>query len=165
MSYEVRIKRGELEALVELQGSAGAISDWVGTGFPEFPKIPNTASTAGELSLYWIAPERWLLRAPLAAEDRLIEMTRPDQAPLEISIVLVSDTLRFFHIEGPDAAQIVAIACPLDTHASTFPPNGVSYTEIFGVKGLLARRNNGFDIATESSFADMIEDYLQRATG
>jgi sarcosine oxidase subunit gamma len=165
MSYEVQIKRGELEALVDLQGSAAAISDWVETGFPEFPKVPNTATTSGELSLYWIAPERWLLRAPLAMEDRLIEMTRPDQAPLEISIVLVSDTLRFFHIEGLDAAQIVAIACPLDTHASIFPPNGVSYTEIFGVKGLLARRDTGFDIATESSFTDMIEDYLQRVTG
>ena len=78
--------------------------------------------------------------------------------------MLVSDTLRFFHIEGPDAAQIVAIACPLDTHPSTFPSNGASYTEIFGVKGLLARRGDGFDIAIESSFADMVADYLQRAT-
>ena len=93
----------------------------------------------------------------------MIEITRPDTAPLEIGIVLVSDTLRFFHIEGSDAAQIVAIACPLDTHASTFPPNGVSYTEIFGIKGLLVRSGDGFDIAVESSFADMIEDYLARA--
>ena len=95
---------------------------------------------------------------------QLIEITRPDTAPLEISIVLVSDTLNFFHIEGPDAAQIVAIACPLDTHLSAFPSNGASYTEIFGIKGLLVRRSDGFDIAIESSFADMIADYLDRAT-
>jgi len=163
MSYEVQIKRGGLEALVDLQGSAQAIANWVEAGFPGFPTEPNTASTAGELSLYWIAPERWLLRAPIDQESRLIEITRPDTAPLEISIVLVSDTLRFFHIEGPDAAQIVAIACPLDTHASTFPSNGASYTEIFGIKGLLVRRDDGFDIAIESSFVDMIEDYLDRA--
>jgi len=164
MSYEVKIKRDDLEALVDLQGSSQAIGDWVGAGFPEFPTAANTASVAGELSLYWIAPERWLLRAPIDQETRLIEITRPDTAPLEIGIVLVSDTLRFFHIEGSDAAQIVAIACPLDTHASTFPSNGVSYTEIFGIKGLLVRRDDGFDIAIESSYADMIEDYLQRAT-
>ncbi|MCP4768622.1 MAG: sarcosine oxidase subunit gamma [Gammaproteobacteria bacterium] len=164
MSYEVEIKRGELEALVDLQGSSQAIADWVEAGFPKFPTEPNTTSTEGTVSLYWVAPERWLLRAPLTEEDRLIEMTRPDEAPLDISVVLVSDTLSFFHIEGPDAAQIVAIACPLDTHPLSFPPNGASYTEIFGVKGLLARRVDGFDIAIESSFADMIEDYLQRAT-
>ncbi len=164
MSYQVQTKRGELEALVDLQGSPEAIGNWVEVGFPEFPSDANTASTEGELSLYWVAPERWLLRAPIAQESRLIEITKPDTAPLEISIVLVSDTLRFFHIEGPDAAQIVAIACPLDTHPSAFPPNGASYTEIFGIKGLLVRHGNGFDIAIESSFADMIEDYLDRAT-
>lgn len=164
MSYEVQFKRGELEALVDLQGSAQVITNWVEDGFPKFPTTANTASTEGDLSLYWVAPERWLLRAPINQEARLIEITRPDTAPLEISIVLVSDTLRFFHIEGPDAAQIIAIACPLDTHPSAFPSNGASYTEIFGVKGLLVRRSTGFDIAIESSYADMIEDYLQRAT-
>ena len=77
--------------------------------------------------------------------------------------MLVSDTLRFFHIDGSDALQIIAIACPLDTHPSVFPENGAGYTEIFGIKGLLVRSGDGFDIAVESSFADMIEDYLARA--
>ena len=163
MSYDVQIKRGELEALVDLQGPPRAIHDWVESGFPDFPDAPNTASIRDELSLYWIAPERWLLRAPIEHEDQLLAITKPDTAPLDISIVLVSDTLKFFHLDGPDAAQIVSIACPLDTHSSVFPANGVTYTEIFGNKGLLARRGEGFDIAVESSFADMLEDYLQRA--
>jgi len=163
MSYQVQIKRGDLEALVDLQGSAQAIRDWVDDRFPQFPDTPNTASVQNELSLYWIAPGRWLLRAPIEQEDQLLAITKPDSAPLDISIVLVSDTLRFFHIDGPDAAQIIAIGCPLDTHPSVFPPNGAGYTEIFGIKGLLARRGDGFDIAVESSFADMLEDYLQRA--
>lgn len=163
MSYEVQIGRGELEALIDLQGTSGAIRDWVEVGFPEFPDAPNTASTLNGLSLYWIAPERWLLRAPIAQEDQLIAITKPDNAPLEISVVLVSDTHQFFHIGGSDAAQIIAIACPLDIHPSTFPENGAGYTEIFGIRGLLVRRGDGFDIAVESSYADMIGDYLDRA--
>lgn len=163
MAYDVQINRGEIQALVDLQGSRQAIRDWVEADFPEFPEIANTASTHNGLLLCWIAPERWLLRAPIEQEDRLLEITRADSAPLDVSIVLLSDTLRFFHIDGPDAAQIVAIACPLDTHPSVFPANAVTYTEIFGIKGLLARRGSGFEIAIESSFADMVEDYLQRA--
>jgi sarcosine oxidase subunit gamma len=163
MSYEIQIERGELQALIDLQGSAATIRDWVETGFPEFPSTPNTASTQAGISLCWIAAERWLLRAPIEREDDLLAITKPDTAPLDTSIVLVSDTLRFFNIDGPDAPQIVAIACPLDTHPSVFPTNAVTYTEIFGIKGLLARRGDGFEIAVESSFADMVEDYLQRA--
>jgi len=163
MSYQVQIERCGIEALIDLQGSSTAILDWVEDDFPGLPAVPNTASKRDVLSLSWIAPERWLLRAPVASEDRLIAITKPDDAPLDISIVLVSDTLCFFHIGGVDAAQIISIACPLDTRVSVFPENGASYTEIFGIKGFLARRDGGFDIAVESSFADMIEDYLARA--
>ena len=163
MAYEVNIERAGIEALIDLQGPAEAIRDWIGDECPPFPQQANSASTRDGLSLCWIAPERWLLRASIEKEDELLALARPADAPIETSIVLVSDTLCFFRIDGADAAQIVAIACPLDTHPLVFPENGITYTEIFGVKGLLARRGEGFDIAVESSFADMLEDYLQRA--
>ncbi|MDH3634911.1 MAG: sarcosine oxidase subunit gamma [Gammaproteobacteria bacterium] len=164
MSYEVDIQRLETCALIDLQGAQERIRDWVDPGFPDFPTTPNTAVTHQGLSLYWLAPEKWLLRAPAGREDELQTISRLQSAPVDISIVLVSDTLQFFSIEGTDAEQIVAIASPLDTHAKVFPENGVSYTEVFGLKGLLIRIPGGFEIAVESSFADMIEDYLARTT-
>ena len=163
MAYDVQIERTGIEALIDIQGSAETLRDWVGEKCPPLPQQANSASSQDGLSLCWIGPERWLLRAPIEREDELLAITRPASAPLDISIVLVSDTLCFFRIDGADAAQVVAIACPLDTHASAFPENGISYTEIFGIKGLLARRGDGFDLAIESSFGDMVEDYLQRA--
>ena len=134
-----------------------------GAGLPPFPEIPNSYRELDDLSLCWIAPERWLLCAPIDDEEHLLAMTRPDAAPLEISIVQVSDTLCFFDIGGPDAGEIVSIATPLDHHASVFPASAVSYTSVFGLKGLVLRRASGFEIAVESSFADMLEDYLARA--
>ena len=115
------------------------------------------------MQLCWIGPERWLLRSTIANEERLLEMTRPAEAPLDISIVQVSDTLCFFDLRGPDAGEIVSIACPVDHHPSRFAENGVSYTSLFGLKGILLRSDDGFEIAVESSFADMVEDYLARA--
>ena len=164
MGYDVQIRQLETNAVIDLQGPAPAIKKWLKTGLPGFPELPNSASISDGLSLYWIAPERWLLRSVIDNEDRMLDMTRPASAPIDISVVLVSDTLRFFEIVGPDAGEIISTACSMDHHLSTFPQNGVSYTNIFGIKGLLIRIENGFEIAVESSYADMVEDYLARAT-
>lgn len=163
MAYDVNIRRIGSCAVIDLQGDAQAIVDWVGSELPPLPQQPNRFTRSGTLQLCWIGPERWLLRADLDQEQRLLAMTRPGAAPLEISIVQVSDTLCFFELDGAEASDIVSIACPIDHHPAAFPQDGVSYTSIFGVKGLLGRSANGFEIAVESSFADMIEDYLARA--
>jgi sarcosine oxidase subunit gamma len=105
-----------------------------------------------------------LLRADIACEDALTTGLRPADAPPDISIVRVSDTLTFFRITGPDAAQVMSIGCPLDLHPDVFLGDAVSYTEFFGLKALVMRCDDGFDCAVEQSFSDMIADYLERAT-
>jgi sarcosine oxidase subunit gamma len=164
MGYDVNIERLGLSTIIDLQGNADAICDWVGTGLPPMPEQPNTASEANGLSLYWIGRKRWLLRAAIEREDELLAMTQPHKAPIDISVVSVSDTLQFFSITGPDAGDIISIASPLDHHSSGFPANGVTYTDLFGLKGLIVRQPDGFEIAIERSFADLIADYLTRTT-
>lgn len=163
MSYAVQIRDTGLCALIDLQGGPEAIRNWLVTPFSGLPDRPNTAVTHQGLSLYWLAPERWLLRAPIDLEDRLLAIARPHLAPVDISVVVVSDTLWFFRLDGVDACQIVSIASPIDTHPSRFPENGVTYTDAFGIKALLVRTETGFEMAVESSYADMIADCLNRA--
>lgn len=163
MTYDVDIERLEMSALFDLQGEASAVAEWVGEKLPSMPDRPNTASQTTDISLYWIAAERWLVRADIAQEEKLIELLRPDNAPDELSIVLISDSVKFFQITGPNADDMIAIASSIDHHLSAFPANGVSYTDIFGVKGLLVRIEHGYQFAVESSFVDMIEDYFSRA--
>ena len=165
MGYDVAIKRLDPSAVIDLQGKSESVRNWVGETLPPLPGQANTASGSNGIELYWIGRERWLLRADLDREDELLAMTRPDEAPLEISIVLVSDTLQFFSLAGPDAGQIVSIGSPIDHHPSDFPEHGVSYTDLFGIKGLLLRRPNGFEVGVERSYGDMVADYLSRARG
>ena len=165
MGYDVQIQQPQLNAVVDLQGSPLALGNWIKSGLPPFPETPNSASTSDGFSLYWIAPERFLLRSNIENEERMLDITQADSAPADISLVLVSDSFRFFKIIGADAGEIVSTACSMDHHFSVFPQNAVSYTNIFGIKGLLIRVEEGFEIAVESSFADMIADYLARATG
>ncbi|MFA3918452.1 sarcosine oxidase subunit gamma [Ruegeria hyattellae] len=164
MSYDVTLQRCGLDALFDLKGKAGAIRDWAGDTLPHWPDRPNTRTSGGALELCHIGRDHWLARAPLEQEEMLEAQFQPATCPAEISIVRVSDTLSFFRVTGPDAPEVMAIACPLDLHEAAFGVDAVAYTEVFGLKALVLRCAGGFEFAVEQSFGDMVEDYLTRAT-
>ncbi len=163
MAYIVDIKRLGVMTLFDLKGAPASLNDWCGDNLPAFP-APNTAAFHTGHQLLHIGRNHWLLLAEFDREAELEAALAPAKAPADISIVRISDTLCFFQITGPDADQILSIASPLDVHATVFPENGATFTEIFGLKALVIRRPNGFWLAVEQSFGDMLEDYLTRAT-
>lgn len=162
MPYTARIDRLPLFALFDLKGPQAVLGDWCNV-LPPFPDAPNTLTRFDGTELCHIGPDHWLLRAALAAEPGWEEALRPGEAPPEISIVRISDTLTVFRITGPDAGEVMSIGCPLDLHPDVFGEAAVSYTEFFGLKALVLRCEGGFDCAVEQSFGDMIADDLRRA--
>ncbi|EEE35762.1 hypothetical protein RKLH11_3363 [Rhodobacteraceae bacterium KLH11] len=164
MSYDVQIDRLGRVAVFDLKGTADAVGAWVKDILPAFPVRPNTRTEKNGVALCYIGRNHWLLRAARDAEERLEQRLKPTNCPADISIVRVSDTLTFFHVTGPDAADVMAIACPLDLHETVFPPDAVTYSEFFGLKALVTRCEGGFECAVEQSFGDMVADYLARAT-
>ncbi len=162
MGYNVNIQRLDINALIDIQGEQSDVADWMGGVLPPFPTRPNTATNSGRLNLYWIGATRWLLRTDIVQEEELLCSLRLSETPSAISAVAVSDTQQFFSINGPDAGEIISVVTPMDVDISVFPENGVSYTDICGIKGILMRQGKGFEISVERSFADMIEDYLLR---
>lgn len=163
MPYDVVINRLPLRALFELKGSGLEIAAWCGDALPEFPDKPNTASSRNGRTLIWTGPDRWLLNASGNEEETLIRAVRPDAAPGDLSIVLISDTLTFFEISGPEADEVMAVATPMNIHPSAFPADGACFTEAFGTKALLRRVANGFEIAVDRSYGDWFEESLRRA--
>ena len=163
MPYNTEISRLPIFALFDLKGPSSALEDWC-DNLPKFPVTPNSMIRDGELELSYIGPERYLLKAPIDLEESISDSLRASEAPPEISIVRVSDTQTFFRITGPDADQVVSIGCPLDIHKSAFGANAVSNTEFFGIKAMILRCTDGFEVAVEQSFGDMIADYLARST-
>lgn len=162
MLYDAQIDRLPPFALFDLKGPSGALTAWA-NDLPDLPAEPNTLTRDGEDVLCFTGLNRWLLRANFDRENALEAALRPAEAPPEISIVRVSDTLTFFRITGPDAAQVLSIGCPLNIHPDVFGPVGVSHTEFFGLKALVLRCDDGFDCGVEQSFGNMIADYLSRA--
>ena len=164
MSYQVNIKRHGLWALFDLKGQGDQIENWAGGSLPALPDRPNSLTTQGDLELFYIGRDHWILRAPIEREDSLNDALKPEACPAEISIVRISDTLTFFSVTGRDMVDVMAIASPLDLHPSVFPPDCVTYSEVFGLKALVLRCDGGFEFAVEQSFGNMVEDYLSRAT-
>ncbi len=164
MRYDVSIARRGAFALFDLKGSEGSVRSWAGDALPSLPDRPNSRTEKDGTDLFFIGRDHWILRARLDREETFEVQLKPADCPPDISIVNVSDTMAFFQITGPDADQVMAIACPLDLHKSVFAPDAVTFTEVFGLKALVLRLEIGFEFAVEQSFGDMIDDYLTRAT-
>ena len=162
MSYAVTIRRQDLSALVDMRGEAKEIAALLSGLDLALPDTPNTAAEAGGRTVYWLGPEHWLLRAPIAEEDALLAGLGKDPLPPEVSLVLVSDAYAFFEISGAEAVEVMAVASPLDLHPSVFPAKGSAFTEAFGLKALVIRHGDGFELAVDRSLGDMTEDYLAR---
>ncbi|MGI3183593.1 sarcosine oxidase subunit gamma [Nioella aestuarii] len=162
MPYDVTFTRLETQALFDLKGPRQALLDWAGETLPAFPDRPNSKTDSRDAELLFIGPDHWILRADLTTEEALETALLPGEAPPEISVVRISDTLAFFRITGPQVVDVMAVACPMDLHESRFGPDAVSFTEAFGLKALVTRCEGGFDLAVEQSFGPMVTDYLNR---
>jgi len=165
MTYDASATPLEIATLIDLKGNQDEFAGALSALDLDFPRVANRATRSGARELFWIGPDHWLLRAPLAEEAELVALFAEAVGADHVSIVLVSDTLAGFALTGADARQILAIACPLDTDKAAFPDDGVSYTEAFGLKSLLVRRAYGFDLFADRSFGPMLEDYFARAIG
>ncbi|MGB2107405.1 MAG: sarcosine oxidase subunit gamma, partial [Candidatus Puniceispirillum sp.] len=69
-----------------------------------------------------------------------------------------------FTVVGEQADDIMAIASPLDTRSVKFADNGATYAEFFGIRGLIVRLSDGYIVAVERSYADMITAYFDKVS-
>ena len=164
MIYDVRIERLEISALFDLQGARADLAAWADEALSLWPDVPNSRVETEGRQLCWLGAEHWLLRAPVSDEDDLLTVLRPSAAPDDISIVLISDSLAFWRITGPEADQIIAIASPLNIHPMQFGDAAATWTEAFGQRALILRVPGGFEMAFERSYAAMVDDYFTRIT-
>ena len=57
----------------------------------------------------------------------------------------------------------MAIASSLDFYETKFRENSVTFSEVFGIKALIKRVENGFEFGADQSYGDMVEDYLHKS--
>ena len=162
MGYQATIKKQGLLAIFDIKGDASAVAKRLSKLGFSLPKNKNTAAEKNGQHLCWIGETQWLLLAPAEKEAQLLDSLVPHDPALDCRVVLVSDAYSFFSVRGNQADDILAIASPLDIRRINFPDNAASYTELFGIRGLVLRRQNGYSIAVERSYADMVSVYFDK---
>ena len=162
MGYQATIKKLGLSAIFDIKGDASAASKRISHLGLVLPSEVNTATEKDEQYLCWVGENHWLLLAPAEKENQLLDTLAPHDSAMDCRIVLVSDAYTFFTVTGNQADEILAIASPLDIRLINFPENAVTYSELFGIKGLIMRRQNGYLIAVERSYTDMIAIYFEK---
>ena len=162
MGYQATIKKQGLLAIFNIKGDASAVAKRLSKLGFSVPENKNTAAEKNGQHLCWIGETQWLLLAPAEKEAQLLDSLVPHDPALDCRVVLVSDAYSFFSVRGNQADDILAIASPLDIRRRNFPDNAASYTELFGIRGLVLRRQNGYSIAVERSYADMVSVYFDK---
>lgn len=160
MSYRVEVSRRPGCTLFDLRGSAGGADTLFKHLRTAVPVRPNTVRVSDARAVYWVGPERWLLREEHG-------LPAGDTMPLNVSAVDVSDAYVRFSVAGPDALDVMSQATPLDLGPGTFPDGSASYTEFFGTTALTECVSAGtsFVVFVERSYADYVEACLRRAAG
>lgn len=162
-AYDIAVEGPTRRAVFALRGPRDRLRAWLAAlPLPPWPERPNTRSRGEGLDLLWTGPDRWLLLAPTEAEDGLEAALRPDETPPDISVALMSDSLAFLTLTGRDAGAAMAIACPLDLHPSVFGPEAATFTDTFGLRGLVLREGDGWVLAVDTSLAAFVGEHLHR---
>ena len=162
MGYQATIKKLGLSAIFDIKGDASAASKRISHLGLVLPFEVNTATEKDGQYLCWVGENHWLLLAPAEKENQLLDTLAPHDPAMDCRIVLVSDAYTFFTVTGNQADEILAIASPLDIRLINFPENAATYSELFGIRSLIMRRQNGYLIAVERSYTDMIAIYFKK---
>ncbi len=163
MSYAVTVERHILNALFDIKGELKDVKKHLRDCVPSLPVEPNSYILQGSWKILYVGRNHWILIAPIADEPYLISRLRPYDSPASVSIVLISDTMKFFYINGPDAFDIMSIASSLNLNSNVFNEKSATFSEFFGLKSLILGDGDGYQFAVDQSFAYMVSDYLDLA--
>ena len=139
---------------LSLRGSAGALGAAYGI---VLPTAPCRFATAGARTALWLGPDEWLLLAPPGSLDA--DMTIEGGAVVDVSHRQIGLVL-----DGPGVTGVLAAGCPLDLHASAFPP-GMCTRTIFGKVEIVLWRQDAhcFHMEVWRSLAAYVGELLRTA--
>jgi sarcosine oxidase subunit gamma len=153
-----------MDALFDLRGEPSAIADVAAIVGLSLPEHRNSMTSNDEASVFWIGPERWLLRAPLAREDALADAFAAAVGDRFAHTLPVSDMYVRIEVSGPEARDVLAQGCSINLHPEHFAVGAATSTEIFGVSMILCHEDESpsFTAYVDRSYVDFVIGRLRR---
>jgi len=116
------------------------------------PAGRNEVATAGDSTILWIGPGRWLVVEP---ESRDLASLLGHHCSGDVAAITdLGHGRTALRAEGPKVRDLLAKLCTLDVDPAVFPPRTCAQTQL-GQTGVLlyCRVQDGFDIFLPRSFA------------
>ncbi len=136
-------------AAFDADGAASAVDRTLGA---PAPSGRNGVATAGEATVLWTGPGRWLVIEP---ESRDLASLLRYPFPGDIAAVTdLSHARTALRVEGPKVRDLLAKLCTLDVDPAVLPAGSCAQTQ-FGQIGVLlyCRAHDGFDVFVPRGFA------------
>ena len=136
-------------AAFDAERAASAIGTALGA---PAPAGRNGVATAGDSTILWTGPGRWLVVEP---ESRDLASLLAHQCPGDVAAITdLGHARTALRAEGRKVRDLLAKLCTLDLDPAVFPPASCAQTQL-GQTGVLlyCRAQDGFDIFLPRSFA------------
>ena len=122
----------------------------------------NTFVLSGDLKVYWLGPDEWLIVTP---PDQQLELkNKLEQALQNIfsSVTDISSGQTMLNISGPNARSLIEKGCTIDLHPRQFKKGDCAQTHLSKATVLLSVIDapTEFEIIIRRSFADYLGLWL-----
>lgn len=153
--------------MIDLRGSAAdrkfmaAAKSALGV---DLPKQPRTTATWGDVRVFWLSPDQWLITCPRAKAQEMVDQLSQDLAGVHSLAVNVSDMRAVIRLEGEGVREVVMKGTAIDLTHGDYPPGTVRRMRFAEVAALLhIVEDNVIDIYVFRSFAQYTWDFLRKA--
>lgn len=125
------------------------------------PLVPNTFAVGGCGSVYWLAPDEWLIVAP-SERQWIPGALQSALSGQHAALTSVGHGQTMLRVSGPGSRDLLARGCPLDLHPRVFGVGRCAQTRFAKAPVLMALIDTtpGFDIVVRRSFAEYLWDAL-----
>ena len=131
----------------------------------EPPQQANTMVESGDIRIYWLGPDEWLVITPTDQQGKIqADLTKALDGVFS-SVVDNSSGLTLVEVCGENAAALLATDCPFDLHPSVFKAGQCAQTRLAKAGMIVApmRNGEGFGVIIRRSFADYLLLWMQDA--
>ena len=131
----------------------------------EPPLEANTMIESGDVRIYWLGPDEWLIITPTGQQGKVQAELLKALDGVFSSVVDNSSGLTMVEISGDNAGSLLATDCPFDLHPREFKPGQCAQTRLAKAGMTLSplRKGVGFEVIIRRSFADYLLLWMQDA--
>ena len=130
----------------------------------DLPKQPRTTATWGDVRVFWLSPDQWLITCPRAKAQELADQLSKELAGIHSLAVNVSDMRSIIRLEGEGVREVVMKGTAIDLTHGDYLPGTVRRMRFAEIAALLhVVEDNVIDIYVFRSFAQYTWDFLRKA--